>query len=249
MLDVNPPDADRESVALESITVVLLPGLDGTGKLFAGLLSELPPALRVRIVEYPAQRFLSYRQLIPVVKEVFPKSGPFVLVAESFSTPLAAKLAAERPPNLLGLILCNGFHANPVGRWSVLARPLARALLLGFSPPRWALEHLLIGSRAPEALRDTFREALRVVNPAVLAQRLRAALDCDGREDLARTEVPVLYIQAEHDHLVAPECFSQIQRIQPNATLLRLPGPHLLFQREPRKSAAAIVRFIRDLVT
>ena len=166
MLDVNPPDADRESVALESITVVLLPGLDGTGKLFAGLLSELPPALSARIVEYPAQRFLSYRQLIPVVKEVFPKSGPFVLVAESFSTPLAAKLAAERPPNLLGLILCNGFHANPVGRWSVLARPLARALLLGFSPPRWALEHLLIGSRAPEAFARYFP---------------RGATDCEPR--------------------------------------------------------------------
>jgi pimeloyl-ACP methyl ester carboxylesterase len=249
MLDVKPRAADRESVALESVTLVLLPGLDGTGNLFAGLLSELPAALSVRIVEYPAQQFLSYQQLTPVVKEVFPKSGPFVLVAESFSTPLAAKLAAERPPNLLGLIVCAGFIANPVGRWSVLARPLARPWLLGLSLPRWALEYFLIGSRAPDALHDTFREAPRVVNPAVLAQRVRAALNCDAREYLARTELPMLYVQAENDHLVAPECFSEIKRIRPNAMLVRISGPHLPFQREPRKSAAAIVQFIHSLVT
>lgn len=166
MLDVNPPDADRESVALESITVVLLPGLDGTGKLFAGLLSELPPALSARIVEYPAQRFLSYRQLIPVVKEVFPKSGPFVLVAESFSTPLAAKLAAERPPNLLGLILCNGFHANPVGKMVGAGQTVGQGFAARFFTAA-------LGARTPPD---------RISRPRSLARYFpRGATDCEPR--------------------------------------------------------------------
>jgi pimeloyl-[acyl-carrier protein] methyl ester esterase len=248
MRNVNPQAADRESAELNSVTLVLVPGMDGTGRLFAGLLSELPPALGVKIVEYPTRNFLSYQQLVPVVKEAFPKSGPFVLIAESFSTPLAAKLAAERPPNLVGLIMCAGFIASPVGRWSVLVRALAQPWLFVISPPRWVLEYFLVGSRCPDALHGALREALRIVNPAVLAQRLRATLECDGRDDLARTEVPMLYIQAENDRLVRPERFSEIQRIRPNIVLAKVPGPHLILQREPKKSAAAIVRFIRTLM-
>ena len=34
--------------------LVLLPGMDGTGDLFAPLLSALPPALRTIVVRYPA---------------------------------------------------------------------------------------------------------------------------------------------------------------------------------------------------
>jgi hypothetical protein len=40
-------------------TLVLLPGLDGTGTLFGDLISELPPTLKVNIARYPTDRFLS----------------------------------------------------------------------------------------------------------------------------------------------------------------------------------------------
>jgi hypothetical protein len=41
-------------------------------------------------------------------------SEPFVLLAESFSTPVAIRVAAENPTNLKGLILCAGFATSPV---------------------------------------------------------------------------------------------------------------------------------------
>ena len=56
-------------------TLVLLPGLDGTGALFADLISELPPALSVNIARYPTQRFLSYSELVPCVQEVAPSTA------------------------------------------------------------------------------------------------------------------------------------------------------------------------------
>ena len=228
-------------------TLVLLPGLDGTGALFADLISELPPTLSINIARYPADRFLSYAELLPFVEEVVPSRSPFLLVAESFSTPLAVKLAVTRPPNLAGLVLCAGFITNPVGSWSLLVRVLARPLLFRLSPPGFALEHFLIGSNPPTALRTAVRQALRLVNPEVLAGRVRAVLDCDAREDLARTEIPVMYIQAESDRLVRQKCFTEIQRLRPDAVLASVPGPHLVFQREPRKSAEVIVRFIHQL--
>jgi pimeloyl-ACP methyl ester carboxylesterase len=228
-------------------TLVLLPGLDGTGTLFADLISELPPTLSVNIARYPTQRSLSYSELIPCVMEVVPSSSPFLLIAESFSTPLAAKLAATRPPNLAGLVLCAGFIANPVGGWASLVRTVARPLLFRLSPPGFALEHFLIGASPSTALRTAVRQALRLVNPGVLAGRVRAILDCDAREDLLRTEIPVMYIQAESDRLVRQECFREVQQLRPDTVLASVPGPHLVFQREPRKSAEVIVRFIHQL--
>lgn len=226
---------------------MLLPGLDGTGALFADLIAEFPPTLRVNIARYPADRFLSYSELVPCVKEVVPRSSPFVIVAESFSTPLAAKFAATRPPNLSGLVICAGFITNPVGRWSVLVRALARPPLFRFSLPNWALEQFLIGTSPPSALAADVRQALRLVNSGVLAGRVRSVLNCDAREDLARTEIPLMYIQAEGDRLVRAESFREIQRLRPATVLASIPAPHLVLQREPQKAAEVIVRFIHRL--
>lgn len=227
-------------------TLVLLPGLDGTGTLFADLISELPPTLRVNIARYPTDHFLSYSDLVPCVLEIFPNS-PFLLAAESFSTPLAAKLAATRPPNMEGLVLCAGFITNPFGSWSLLVRVLARPWLFRLSPPDFALEHFLIGADPPDALRAAVRQALQLVKRGVLARRVRAILDCDAREDFARTDVPVMYIRADGDRLVRRECYREIQRLRPDIVLASVPGPHLVLQREPRQAAEDILRFIHQL--
>jgi pimeloyl-ACP methyl ester carboxylesterase len=225
---------------------VLLPGLEGTGTLFADFVSHLPPTLEVIVGKYPAQRFLSYEDLLPLVAEIVPAETPFVLVAESFSTPLAAMFAATRPPNLVGLILCAGFITSPAKDWTLLAKILARRTLLRISPPRWFLQHFVMGNNPPATLEANFREALRDMDAEVLAARLREVLKCDAREELRRTKIPLMYIQAGRDRLVPPECFAEIQLVRPDAQLVSIRGaPHLVLQAEPRKCADAIVKFVR----
>jgi len=85
------------------MTLVLLPGLDGTGDLFADFVSALTPNLDARIVRYPKDRLLSYADLFSFVVSAIPENQPFVLLAESFSTPLAVRLAATNPASLKGL--------------------------------------------------------------------------------------------------------------------------------------------------
>ena len=143
--------------------------------------------------------------------------------------------------------MCAGFITNPVGGWSLLVRALARPLLFRLSPPRLVLEHFLIGTSPPSALVSGVRQALRLVNSGVLAGRVRAVLDCDAREDLARTEIPIVYIRAEGDRLVRAECFREIQRLRPHTMLASISAPHLVLQREPQKAAEVIVRFIHQL--
>ena len=233
---------------LSASTLVLLPGLEATGNLFADFISQLPPTLTVIIGKYPTQQFLSYGQLLPLVDEIVPRESPFVLVAESFSTPLAAMFAATRPANLLGLVMCAGFVTNPAGNWTSLARVLARRAVLRIPPPRWFLHRFVMGNSPPASLESNFRKSLRAVDAEVLAKRLRAILNCDARDELSRMKIPLMYIQAERDHLVPPECFAEIQRIRPDAELVTIPGaPHLMLQREPRKCAEAVVKFLAEL--
>src|ERR1035441_7647633 len=98
--------------------VVLLPGLDGTGWLFKDFADALPREFGREVVRYPADRNLSYAELAPFVWASLPASGPFVLLAESFSTPLAIQCVAANPPNLKGLVLCAGFVKSPMPTWT-----------------------------------------------------------------------------------------------------------------------------------
>ena len=53
-------------------TLVLLPGLDGTGNLFTDFVAALPPTLIARTVRYPADRFLTYTDLLTYLRDVIP---------------------------------------------------------------------------------------------------------------------------------------------------------------------------------
>jgi serine aminopeptidase S33 family len=149
-----------------------------------------------------------------ITQSAFPASGPFVLVAESFSTPLAIQLAATNPPNLKGIVLCAGFITSPV-------RGRLRRVGLFFSPvlfsaglPESAARYWLTGSSASPALLASVRAAISSVRPAVLSARLRAVLTCDASVELEKIAVPILYLQAKKDRLVKESSLNEIRRIK-----------------------------------
>ena len=63
--------------------LILLPGLDGTGKLFKPILDALPNSLDIQIINYDADKKLSYNELVEYVKQKLPKED-YVLLAEDF---------------------------------------------------------------------------------------------------------------------------------------------------------------------
>lgn len=226
-------------------TLVLLPGLDGTGNLFTNFVSSLPPTLQTRIVRYPTDQFLTYEELLPYVVEAMPETDSFVTLAESFSTPLAVKLAAKRPLNLAGLIICAGFITNPVRNW-LFMKALVQPFLFRLPPPGLAIDYFLIGPHAPDELREAIRHTLRSVSPEVMALRVRAVMDCDVRDELVQVQVPILYLQAKHDRLVKAQSFQEIQRIKKKAILTSIPAPHFVLQREPGKAADLVAHFVES---
>src|ERR1700730_1178460 len=105
--------------------IVLLQGLDGTGQLFSAFVAALPKTITATVVTYPPNRLLSYAELLPLVKRAIPEFEPFVLLAESFSTPLAVDFAASNPSNLAALVICAGFVFKPLADWSAIAKAVA----------------------------------------------------------------------------------------------------------------------------
>jgi pimeloyl-ACP methyl ester carboxylesterase len=221
--------------------------MDGTGELFADFIKALPDSFETASVRYPTDICLSYAGLMTFVRSVTDASRPFVLIAESFSTPLAIQFAATNPQNLKGLVLCAGFASSPVRGWfrflgSLFSPFLFRVKLTEFAVKRW-----LVGPNASPALLSAVKAAISSVKPNVLSARLCAILDCDARTELTQVTVPILYLQANQDRLIPVSCFDEIRRINPQTSVTKISGPHLLFQREPQKTAEVVARFIQQL--
>ena len=208
--------------------IVVLPGLDGTGRLLDAFCARLGSlGVPARAVAYPADVPLDYAALEPIARAALPTDRPFVLAAESFSGPIAIRLAAESPPGLVGLVLSATFARAAVPS----LRPLAP--LLRFAPTRapvGLVSFMLMGRWATPALREEIRALLRIVAPDVWRIRGAAALRVDVRDALARIRVPTLCLRATHDRLVGPSAHADLMTGLANAESAEFEGPHMLLQ-------------------
>jgi pimeloyl-[acyl-carrier protein] methyl ester esterase len=227
--------------------LVLLPGMHGTGEPFSEFMSMIPEQAHIEALHYPTDVSLSYSQLLGAVESFVPASESFVLLAESFSTPLATQFAATNPPNMKGLILCAGFVTSPIRGWRKSFASLIAPLAFRLPLPKIAVSRLLVGTDAPESLHATVRAAIRSVKPTVLTARLRQALSVDARLALSNVSVPILFIQALQDHLVGLSRLEEIKGIKPRIEVAQIAGPHLILQREPLQSANVVAEFMESL--
>jgi len=227
--------------------LVLLPGLDGTGELFIDFVKAFPDALEVVVVRYPVDIHLSYVQLSELVDAAIPVSEPFVLLAESFSTPLAIQFAATSPANFKGLVLCAGFASSPITGWLRFICSKLAPMAFRMAIPDFGIRLSLIGADAPPSLLAAVRAAISSVQSTVISARVREVLSCDKRSELERITAPILYIRGEQDRLVRVRCLAEIMKIRPHVVVMPVDGPHLLLQREPRQTAEIVVKFIEQL--
>src|SRR5262245_7139152 len=86
--------------------------MDGSGLLFDEFVSEL--GYRSIIISYPTDEPLRYEELEQHVRRRLPTDEPLILLAESFSGPLAIAIAASPPPQLKAIVLVCTFARLPV---------------------------------------------------------------------------------------------------------------------------------------
>lgn len=226
-------------------TLILLPGLDGTGIRLGEFVRNLGPGLDSLIVAYPKDQPLGYDELEALVLAAAPNDRAFVVLAESFSGPIAIRIAARSPAGLVGVVLCGTFARNPFP-WLGWARGLATYLPIK-SIPRWIRAPLIWGSASPRAAPAQMQRAIAGVASSVVRRRIAALLAVDESAALRRIRVPALVIKARRDRVISAAATRRILDALPAAQLLEIDGPHLLLQTRPGQCAAAVIEFMRAL--
>jgi pimeloyl-[acyl-carrier protein] methyl ester esterase len=227
-------------------SLCILPGLDGTTRMLQGFMVAVQQTFAaVEAVAYPTDVVLGYRELETIARDALPQGSPFVLLGESFSGPIAISIAADPPPNLIGLVLSTTFARAPLP----LLAPFAT--LTRFAPvrmvPTAALSAVLLGRWSTPALRHELGTALSEVAPHVLRARAAGAMRIDVSDRLARITVPTLSLTANHDRLLRAGAGRQLIDSIAGIRSVALDGPHLLLQTRTDRCAAEVARFEAQL--
>lgn len=227
--------------------IVLLPGMDGTGKLFSNFLLALDKNFEPIVISYPVDGPQDYETLKKFTLGLLPLNRPFFILAESFSGPLAIALAASRPSGLMGLVLCASFDRNPIPflrllRWAVGCLPISSKFTSFIAP-------LLFGRFSTNELVASTRTALNFVSTSALRARMKAVIDVNVSHQVRQIEVPILYLQALEDRIISDAVLRRLLMENSEIEVAQFMGPHLLLQATPKETAKVVTAFFDRIQT
>jgi pimeloyl-ACP methyl ester carboxylesterase len=228
------------------VKLILMPGMDGLGELFAPLLRALGNSIETSVLRYPTDEPLGYSELLPRVRAALPTSDPYVLLGESFSGPLAIMLASEAPAGLRGVILSASFATNPIRWLPKFVRPFVRPTIFR-AMPHFTQIKAILGRYATAELSTLIFKTNSAVNPSVMAARARAILAVDVLEQFKACPYPMLYLRGQRDRVVRKSVVKGLLLAKPSLQVVTLPAPHLILQVAPEESAKVIHAFVAEL--
>lgn len=233
------------------VTLLLLPGLEGSGTLFAPFVSALENKLgaevHIKVVHYPTSGAHSYTELGTIARAAVPPEGAYFVLGESFSGPIAVGLAAGASPRCKGLILCATFVRNPMPLLS-MTKPLLSVLPMSLGRLQLAI-YFLLGPFCTPALRAMLAAPIARISSQAVRTRLRAVLDVDVAAKFAKLRVPVLYLRAAHDRLVPPSASELVLKLRLDAQVMQFDAPHFLLQTVPIEAGDVVASFVKAHVS
>ncbi|HET7250313.1 MAG TPA: alpha/beta hydrolase [Gemmatimonadales bacterium] len=222
------PYDPRVTLAGDGPGLVLVPGMDGTGRLFYRQVPLL--AKRYQVATYRLRDdALDMATLVDDLAQVARTAAagaPVVVVGESFGGALALSFALANPQLVGALVVLNSFpRFLPQARLSLAIQAL-RVMPWEAMPLVRRLTAFRLHSRhTHRAEIHRFMELTRETTRDGYITRLRILRAYDVRDRLGELAMPVLFLAAERDHLVpAVREARYMARRVPQATLRVLPG-------------------------
>lgn len=221
--------------------IFLLPGFDGTGLLFQPMEQAL--GYRCRTTTLPFDDEVTLEDYVESVNARLP-SRNVILLAESFSGPIALSLLARYPGRFDAAILCATFASSPFGSVMGLSRWVMESFL-GHKP----LENLLLNKfcaigDVPNNVQHAVKTVENLISPRIIKTRFNMIAGMNVTNLLSRISAPVLYLRALKDKLVSAPLREELFENIPQICLKEVNGPHLLLQCEPRVCVDAILNFL-----
>lgn len=225
--------------------VVILPGLDGTGKMLTEFVEGMGTQHSIQPITYPADLILSYPELTQFVFKTLPEDKPYVILAESFSGPIAVKLAAQDPKGLRAIIFAASFVQKPnalprfFGKFAKFF-PLTTSLSYKLASP------ITFGKWATEKQESNLESAIKSVSKNVLADRIKSIMAVDELASFRKLKLPMLYLQPTQDRLVSKSSVNHMRKHNENMCLQEIEGSHFILQTNATSCSKAISAFVNS---
>lgn len=231
--------------------IYLLPGMDGTGLLLGDFCAAIlnhddadDPQFDATILSLPTNIPNSYECLAEHFSNKLFRpfaSEKYVLIAESFSGPLAVKLAATHPDRVAALVLVATLLRCPVPS---LVRIAPWSLLFRFPLPAFVVSRLMAGPNASPTIAQAVRQSVAQVPRATMGQRVRTVITADVRAEFSQLVVPTLFIEAANDRVVPWNARKQVTNANVSSQLATINGHHLVLQTQPDQAWCMIRDFL-----
>ncbi|MBX3302742.1 MAG: alpha/beta hydrolase [Nitrospira sp.] len=234
--------SSADELPSESITLVLLPGLDGTDVFFRPLLAALPEWISPVVVQFPPSGANEYPDLLAVVRNMLTAIRSYYVLGWSFSGPLALMLATAEPEKVQGVVLASTFVRPPRRifaqlRWAAMT-PTVWMIRVGKRLPVW------LSRTSTDQLRQDKRETWKRVTAQMIAARIRTLLAVDARHVLKRCPCPVLCVAGHDDGIVPYRNVEEMARVRESMRVRMIAGGHFAIYTNPAGASEAITEFI-----
>jgi len=225
--------------------LVLLPGLDGTGKLFEPFIKQFHDSSRITVVTYPVNRHIPFSKLADYIIPLLPKNKPLAILGESYSGPIVLSLAASNNLDIQCIILVATFAKYPDSFLKTISKWLPLSLLLRLPIPDFLIKYFCFAEATTAALSSMLRESVRANMPRVLAQRAHDGATIDVTQQLSNISTPCLYIAASKDMLVPASAITYLKKHLADLEIITIDGAHFILQVQPSACFDAIDSFIK----
>ena len=218
--------------------LVFLPGLDGTAELFK-FIKPFFKDFNCMFLKYPANSGFNYFDYVSFVKKQI-EFEKYHVIAESFSGPIAIELCRVDKERVQSMSLVASFAKAPKPKILLkIGSKLSKIKL-----PKIICDNILLNKSSSEVKKECF-EVIKKISSIDLSCRLDNMTSF--RIDNNLNSVPVLYIQAANDLLVGKDSLSYIKNKIENLSVVKIDGPHLLLQSNPKRSSEVILNFLNEL--
>jgi pimeloyl-ACP methyl ester carboxylesterase len=231
-------------IGLHKQNIVFMPGLDGTGLSAEPLTRLFPPDAVVTLIRYPADKLLSFAEILECAAAQFPAGVEPVVIAESFSGPVAIELIASGRVQAKCLILCATFARAPRPILFRISRFLGLAKLIRPVMPQHFFR-IFLGKKYMASLIPLWERVHAGVSPRVLSHRLGLINSIDVTKWLDKLSIPCCYLQATNDRVVPSSCLVDMEKSISDLVIKKIKSPHFILQAEPQACLRAIEEFLK----
>jgi pimeloyl-[acyl-carrier protein] methyl ester esterase len=225
-------------------TLVLLPGLDGTGKLFSPIIPLLAPHFELVVITYPDLD--SFTDYVDCALNQLPQTPGFSLLAESFSGPVAIALMAQRPDLMGPSILCATFARSPLAALTRMANYVPEQMFSIGALNEFCLDVYATDDDDNSETQPLPLNVTEQLDGALLKHRIAVFSRIDVSALLPNIEVPILYLHATRDRIAAESDAQMIQEYLPAIERVDIDAPHLLLQTRPQQCAELIFQHVQS---